>query len=75
MPRVAKGFFMLLVMSTQLDEILKDRQRHVFQYMTEKERSIGYFASRSREEYYLPHVILKISRNTDVNDHVFGATL
>jgi hypothetical protein len=68
-------------MSRRLDEIikdyeqnivLKDCQRQVFHYMTEKGRYVGKFANRLQEEYYLPYAILKTSRNNDVDDNIKG---
>jgi hypothetical protein len=42
--------------------------------MTKGGRWLDQYASRLWKEYYLPHVILKISRNNDVDDHVLGTT-
>jgi hypothetical protein len=50
----------LSAMLTRLDEIVKDYD--------------CFKTCRLREEYYLPHVILKISRNNDAHYHVLGAT-
>jgi hypothetical protein len=48
--------------------------KNSFINMINKKRSICMFANQLRKEHYLPHAILKISRNNDINDHVLGAT-